>query len=37
VERDFRRYLSHQVIPPYVHDFIRKNKEHIDDLRMPMF
>ena len=37
VERDFRRYLSGQVIPHYVEDFIRKNKEHIDDLRMPIF
>ena len=37
VDRDFRRYLSHQVIPAYVHDFIRKNRHHIDDLRMPLF
>ena len=37
VDRDFRRYLSHQAIPPYVNDFIRKNKHHIDSLRMPLF
>ena len=37
VERDFRRYLSRQVVPAYVHDFIRKNKHHINDLRMPLY
>ena len=37
VERDFRRYLSRQVVPHYVHDFIRKNKDHLADLRMPIF
>ena len=37
IERDFRRYLSHQVVPHYVHDFIRKNKDHLADLRMPLF
>ena len=37
IERDFRRYLSHQVVPHYVHDFIRKNKDHLADLRIPLF
>ena len=37
VDRDFRRYLSRQVIPAYVLDFIRKNKHHVDDLKMPLF
>ena len=37
IERDFKHYLSHQVVPHYVQDFIRRNRRHINDLRMPIF
>ena len=37
VDQDFRRYLSRQVIPHYVQDFVRKNRHHIDELRLPLF
>ncbi|MEJ2164966.1 MAG: hypothetical protein P8X90_05520 [Desulfobacterales bacterium] len=37
IDQDFKRYLSDQSIPHYVTDFIRKNKEHIDELHIPPF
>ena len=37
IESDFESYLTHQTVPYYVRDFVRKNKPHIDDLYMPMY
>lgn len=37
VERDFSRYLAGQTVPHYVQDFVRKNRHHIDELRLPLF
>jgi len=37
IEQDFSTYLAHQHIPYYVNDFIRKNKKHIDELRISLF
>jgi hypothetical protein len=37
IEEDFKAYLQHQSVPYYVRDFIRRNKEHIDSLRIPRF
>ena len=37
IEQDFTRYLQQQSIPHYVNDFVRRNKEHIDELRIPRF
>jgi hypothetical protein len=37
IEQDFKRYLNHQRTPHYVNDFVRKNKKHIDELRIPPF
>jgi hypothetical protein len=37
VEQDFDRYLTHLQIPYYVNDFVRKNKEHIDELHISPF
>ena len=34
IEHDFKRYMSDQRIPYYVNDFVRKNKKHIDELRI---
>lgn len=30
VERDFKRYMTDQVMPHYAKDFVRKNQAHID-------
>ena len=32
IRKDFNRYLSSQIIPYYVKDFIRKNRKHIDEI-----
>ena len=32
VDKDFNNYLSSQVIPYYVKDFIRKSQKHIDEI-----
>ena len=32
VDRDFRRYLSDQSLPYYVTDYLRKKRDHIDEL-----
>ena len=37
IEQDFNRYLSDQQTPYYVNDFVRKNKKHIDALRISIF
>jgi hypothetical protein len=37
IEKDFKDYLQHRIVPYYVADFIRKNRHHIDELRMPLF
>lgn len=35
IDQDFTRYLQQQNVPHYVNDFVRKNKKHIDELRLP--
>ncbi len=37
IDADFKNYLNRQVIPPYVHHFVRENKQHIDELHLPRF
>ena len=37
IEQDFNRYLHNASIPYYVNDFVRKNKKHIDELRVSIF
>jgi len=37
IDADFKNYLNHSAVPPYVHHFVRQNKHHIDELRMPPF
>ena len=37
IEDDFKDYLMNQSVPYYVRDFVRKNKEHIDELRIPKY
>ena len=37
IEQDFKRYVSDQCVPYYVNDFVRKNKKHIDELRISIF
>ncbi len=37
IEEDFKTYLTHQSVPYYVRDFVRKNKPHIDELRLPRY
>ena len=37
IERDFNKYLNDASIPYYVNDFVRKNKKHIDELRVSIF
>ena len=37
IEEDFARYLQQASVPHYVNDFVRRNKEHIDELHMPRF
>ena len=37
IEQDFTRYLQQQDVPHYVNDFVRRNKEHIDELHIPRF
>ncbi|MBW2433438.1 MAG: hypothetical protein JRF36_07535 [Deltaproteobacteria bacterium] len=31
IDQDFKRYMSHQVMPHYALDFVRKNQERIDE------
>ena len=37
IDLDFKNYLNHSAVPPYVHHFVRQNKKHIDDLHLPLF
>ena len=37
IETDFKNYLDHNAVPPYVNHFVRENKQHIDQLQMPRF
>ena len=37
INRDFIKYMADQSIPYYVNHFIRKNKEHVDKLHIPLF
>ena len=37
IDEDFKDYLTHQTVPYYVRDFVRKNKVHIDEMHMPRF
>ena len=37
IDADFKNYMSHNAIPPYVHHFVRQNKQHIDELRLPRY
>jgi hypothetical protein len=31
IDQDFKRYMSHQIMPHYALDFVRKNQERIDE------
>ena len=37
IEADFKNYLDHNAVPPYVNHFVRENKQHIDELHLPRF
>ena len=37
IDADFKNYLRHNAVPPYVHHFVRENKHHIDELHLPRF
>ena len=37
VEKDFSAYLKRGRIPHYVKDFVKANKHHLDELRMPLW
>ena len=37
IETDFKEYLDHNAVPPYVNHFVRENKQHIDQLHLPRF
>ena len=37
IEADFKNYLNHSAVPPYVNHFVRQNKHHIDELHLPRF
>ena len=37
IEADFKEYLDHNAVPPYVNHFVRENKQHIDQLHLPRF
>lgn len=37
IKQDFIKYMADQSIPYYVNHFVRKNKEHIDKLHIPLF
>lgn len=35
IDEDFRKYLDSQTAPYYVSHYIRENKQHLDEIRMP--
>jgi len=37
IEQDFTKYIQQQSVPHYVNDFVRRNKNHIDELPIPRF
>ena len=37
IDADFKNYLHHNAVPPYVHHFVREHKHHIDELQLPRF
>ena len=37
IDADFKSYLGHNAVPPYVNHFVRENKHHIDELNLPRF
>jgi len=37
IKQDFKRYIYDDRVPYYVNDFIRKNKKHIDQIRISIF
>ena len=37
IEEDFKKFVSDDSIPYYMNDFIRKNKNHIDEMRTSIF
>ncbi len=37
IEADFKNYLDHNSVPPYVHHFVREKKQPIDKLDLPRF
>ena len=37
IKQDFSAYLLDQRIPYYVTDFVRENKKHLDELKIPLF
>ena len=37
IDIDFKNYLGHNTVPPYVHHFIRQNKHHIAEMHLPRF
>jgi len=37
IAADFKDYLNHDAVPPYVSHFVRQNKPNIDDLQLPPF
>ena len=37
IDADFKNYLKRSAVPPYVHHFVRQNKQHIDELHLPRF
>jgi hypothetical protein len=37
IDEDFKAYLMQQSAPYYVRDFVRRNKQHIDELHIPRY
>jgi len=37
IDADFKNYLKRSAVPPYVHHFVRQNKQHVDELHLPRF
>ena len=37
IDQDFKNYLVDGGVPYYVNDFVRRNRHHIDQLRLPPF
>lgn len=37
IDQDFSKYLDSETAPYYVSHFIRENKKHLDELKMPHY